>query len=155
MICQARKAAALTGAGISVESGIPDFRSPGGLWERFDPAEYGTIEAFRTDPEKVWRMLSEMSAVIRRAEPNAAHKGLAQLQQTGRLHTIITQNIDNLHQEAGATRVIEYHGNGRTLSCLWCERQFRADELSGELPPRCICGKNPKTRRCFLWRGHS
>jgi NAD-dependent deacetylase len=141
MICQAQKTVALTGAGISVESGIPDFRSAGGLWERFDPIEYGTIEAFRANPEKVWRMLREMSNVISRARPNPAHKGLTRLQRMGLLHTIITQNIDNLHQEAGTTRVIEYHGNARTLSCLSCDQQYRADELDGELPPKCACGR--------------
>jgi NAD-dependent deacetylase len=131
----------MTGAGISVESGIPDFRSAGGLWQRFDPREYGTIEAFRADPKKVWNMLHEMSAVISRARPNPAHKGLSQLQQMGLLDTIITQNIDNLHQEAGSTRVIEYHGSSRTLSCLWCECQYETDELDGEMPPKCTCGK--------------
>ncbi|UCD86487.1 MAG: NAD-dependent deacylase [Desulfobacterales bacterium] len=141
MICQARKTVALTGAGISVESGIPDFRSAGGLWERFDPMEYGTIDAFRVNPEKVWRMLREMSAVISRARPNAGHDGLTRLQRMGLLHTIITQNIDSLHQEAGAVRVIEYHGNSRTLSCLWCGQQYRADELDGEQPPKCACGR--------------
>ena len=139
MICQAQKTVALTGAGISVESGIPDFRSAGGLWERFDPMEYGTIDAFRANPEKVWRMLREMSGVISRARPNPAHKGLARLQEMGLLHTIITQNIDNLHQEAGSTHVIEYHGNSRTLSCLRCDRQYRADDLTGDVPPKCDC----------------
>lgn len=141
MICQAEKTVALTGAGISVESGIPDFRSAGGLWERFDPMEYGTIDAFRADPEKVWMMLREMSEVISSARPNPAHKGLARLQKMRLLHSIITQNIDNLHQEAGATSVIEYHGNCGTLSCLSCNRQYRADELDGELPPRCACDR--------------
>jgi NAD-dependent deacetylase len=139
-VCSSRRTLALTGAGISVESGIPDFRSPGGLWERFDPGEYGTIEAFRADPGKIWNMLREMSALIDRARPNAAHTGLARLQELGLLHTIITQNIDNLHQEAGAGRVIEYHGNARTLSCLRCQQHYTADELGEQMPPRCACG---------------
>jgi NAD-dependent deacetylase len=141
LICQAQRTVALTGAGISVESGIPDFRSAGGLWERFDPRDYGTIEAFRANPEKVWNMLREMSRIIRRARPNPAHKGLTRLQRMGLLHAIITQNIDNLHQEAGTTRVIEYHGNAKTLSCLWCDQQYRADEIDGESPPKCACGR--------------
>ena len=117
-ICQSTKTIALTGAGISVESGIPDFRSRGGLWERFNPIEYGTIGAFQANPEKVWQMLQEVSDLLASASPNTAHKGLGRLQQLGLLHTIITQNVDYLHQEGGATRVIEYHGNAKTLACL-------------------------------------
>ncbi|UCG14112.1 MAG: NAD-dependent deacylase [Deltaproteobacteria bacterium] len=132
---------ALTGAGISVESGIPDFRSFGGLWERFDPMEYGTIEAFLENPEKVWEMFLEVSELIGRARPNPAHKGLGLLQQLGLLHTIITQNVDNLHQEGGATRVIEYHGNSRSLSCLGCDQHYSVEELGGRQPPRCACGR--------------
>ena len=140
IICKSKKTLSLTGAGVSVESGIPDFRSPGGLWERFDPMEYGTIAAFRDKPEKVWVMLQEMSGIMGRARPNPAHYGLGRLQQIGLLHTIITQNIDNLHQEGGATRVIEYHGNCKTLSCLWCNQRYNADELEGQGPPKCACG---------------
>ncbi|MGD8383114.1 MAG: NAD-dependent deacylase [Syntrophobacterales bacterium] len=141
VICQSNKSLALTGAGISVESGIPDFRSRGGLWERFDPMEYGTIEAFQADPEKVWKMLEEVSVLLDQARPNPAHTGLARLQEMGLLQTIITQNVDNLHQEAGASRVIEYHGNAKTLSCLSCNQQYNADEIEGQGPPKCDCGK--------------
>lgn len=140
VICQARKTVALTGAGISVESGIPDFRSAGGLWERFDPAEYGTIQAFQANPDKVWIMLHEMSALIKRAQPNPAHKGLARLQKIGKLQNIITQNIDNLHQAAGATDVIEFHGNCRTLVCLSCDRRYEAENIEEGVTPRCDCG---------------
>jgi len=132
---------ALTGAGISVESGIPDFRSPGGLWERYNPAEYGTIWAFRDDPVKVWKMIREMSGVVDRAQPNSAHLGLAQLQHLGLLDTIITQNIDSLHQKAGATRVIEYHGSSRTLICLACGARYNAEAKKEEFPPRCACAE--------------
>ena len=140
-VCHSTKSIALTGAGISVESGIPDFRSPGGLWERFNPIEYSTIGAFQANPEKVWRMLQEVSHLLARARPNPAHTGLGRLQELGLLHTIITQNVDSLHQEGGATRVIEYHGNTRTLSCLWCKQRYKADELGGQIPPECSCGK--------------
>jgi NAD-dependent deacetylase len=132
---------ALSGAGISVESGIPDFRSPGGLWERYNPAEYGTIWAFRNDPAKVWKMIREMSGVVDRAQPNSAHLGLARLQHLNLLHTIITQNIDSLHQKAGATRVIEYHGSSRTLSCLTCGARYDAEAKKEEFPPRCACAE--------------
>jgi len=132
---------ALSGAGISGESGIPDFRSPGGLWERYNPAEYGTIWAFRNDPAKVWKMIREMSGVVDRAQPNSAHLGLARLQHLNLLHTIITQNIDSLHQKAGATRVIEYHGSSRTLSCLTCGARYHAEAKKEEFPPRCACAE--------------
>jgi NAD-dependent deacetylase len=131
---------ALTGAGISVESGIPDFRSAGGLWEKFDPAEYATIEAFRSNPEKVWEMLREMEDVVLRAKPNKAHIGLGELEKLDCLHHIITQNVDNLHQEGGAQNVIEYHGNSATLSCITCGRQYQAAEKRGEHVPKCACG---------------
>ncbi len=132
---------ALTGAGISVESGIPDFRSKGGLWDRFDPEEYATIYAFKDNPEKVWRMLEEMEQIVDKARPNAAHTGLAELEQMGLLKSVLTQNVDNLHQEAGSRDVIEYHGNSRSLTCLWCNRKYDYEDKRGEYPPLCECGK--------------
>jgi NAD-dependent deacetylase len=132
---------ALTGAGISVESGIPDFRSSGGLWSRFSPEDYATITAFREDPGKVWMMLKEMDELLDQAKPNKAHLGMGELEKMGFLHYIITQNVDNLHQEGGATNVLEYHGNSSTLSCLWCGKSYRAEEKRGEYPPRCQCEK--------------
>jgi len=144
---------ALTGAGISVESGIPDFRSKGGLWDRFDPEEYATIWAFRQDPEKVWQMLKEMEGTVDSARPNAAHTGLAELEKMGLLQTIITQNVDNLHQEGGSTDVIEYHGNSRSLVCLWCNRRYDYLEKKGEYPPYCECGKILKPNVVFFGEG--
>jgi len=132
---------ALTGAGISVESGIPDFRSASGLWSRYDPAEYATISAFRADPEKVWKMLAEMDEIVGQARPNNAHLALGELEALGLLQCVITQNVDNLHQAGGSRNVIEYHGNSSTLSCLWCGRQYTAGEKRGEHPPRCACEK--------------
>jgi NAD-dependent deacetylase len=133
-----------------VESGIPDFRSVGGLWERFDPMEYGTIHAFRANPEKVWTMLHEMSALIKKARPNPAHEGLARLQKMGKLHHIITQNIDNLHQAAGATDVIEFHGNCETLVCLSCDECVGADETEEGQTPKCACGTILKPNVVFF-----
>jgi len=141
IIINSRLTLALTGAGISVESGIPDFRSAGGLWSKFDPAEYATITAFRADPEKVWEMLREMGQVVDQARPNKAHVGLGELEKMGCLHHIITQNVDNLHQEGGSRNVIEYHGNSSTLSCLWCGKRYGTDEKRDEVPPRCECKK--------------
>ncbi|OPX40699.1 MAG: RNA polymerase subunit sigma [Deltaproteobacteria bacterium] len=135
-----KRTIALTGAGISVESGIPDFRSAGGLWEKFDPAEYATIDAFRANPEKVWEMLREMEAIVLQARPNKAHIGLGELEKMKCLHYIITQNVDNLHQEGGAKNVIEYHGNSATLSCLTCGRHYNASEKREEYLPTCRCG---------------
>ena len=111
-------AVALTGAGISVESGIPAFRGAQGMWERFDPAEYATIGAFLRDPGKVWEMLAEMIEVLTRAAPNPAHQGLAELERMGILRSVITQNVDGLHQAGGSRRVIEFHGNPRELVCV-------------------------------------
>jgi NAD-dependent deacetylase len=137
---RSRKAVAFTGAGISVESGIPDFRGPAGLWERFDPMEYATIEAFRNNPRKVWGMLKEMASLLDRSRPNPAHAALARLEEMGFLSSIITQNIDHLHQEAGSRRVIEFHGNGKDLVCVLCGRTYdRARVKLERLPPRCLC----------------
>jgi NAD-dependent protein deacetylase/lipoamidase len=136
----ARKTIALTGAGISAESGIPTFRDPGGLWDRYDPEEYATIQAFRRDPGKVWRMMKDFTE-LKTARPNPGHFALAQLEQLGLLHCIITQNVDNLHQAAGSREVIEFHGNMRQVVCMSCRKLLPLDELSLEtLPPYCGCG---------------
>jgi len=149
-ILESRLTLALTGAGISVESGIPDFRSRGGLWDRFDPEEYATIYAFKKNPEKVWEMLKEMEATVDRARPNPAHQGLAELEKMGFLRAVITQNIDNLHQEAGSRDVIEYHGNSRSLICIWCNRRYNYTDKKGEYPPYCECGKILKPEVIFF-----
>ena len=141
---------ALTGAGISVESGIPDFRSAGGLWSRFDPAEYATIAAFNRDPAKVWQMLAAMNALLAQARPNPAHLALAELERRGRLHYLITQNVDNLHQAAGSDRVIEYHGNAATLSCPACGADYTAGECADPKLPRCTCGQILKPDLIFF-----
>ena len=133
---------ALTGAGISVESGIPAFRGAQGMWERYDPAEYATIGAFLRDPEKVWEMLSEMIGVLTRAAPNPAHRGLAELERMGILRSVITQNVDGLHQAGGSRRVIEYHGNPRELVCLSCWTRYPSmRKIEEGIPPRCACGE--------------
>lgn len=132
---------ALTGAGISVASGIPAFRGMGGLWEKYDPEEYATIEAFRQNPAKVWQMLKEFKDVIQQARPNPAHLALARLEQLGYLRAVITQNVDGLHQEAGNTNVIEFHGNNRQVVCLKCGNKYPNEEvILDSLPPHCRCG---------------
>jgi len=134
---------ALTGAGISVDSGIPDFRDPGGLWERFDPMECAHIDAFHQSPEKTWALLRELQGIVDRADPNPGHFGLSRLEDLGFLTTVITQNVDGLHQRAGNRDVIEYHGNGRSLVCLRCDRTYSRDAVTldeGRGMPLCACG---------------
>jgi NAD-dependent deacetylase len=133
---------ALTGAGISVESGIPPFRGPGSLWEKFDPMEYAHINAFLKDPEKIWKtLIAEMRDVLMNAVPNAGHYGLAGLEDMGLLKTVITQNIDGLHQRAGNKDVIEFHGNFAWLSCLQCGIRKDITQIDvSEIPPKCACG---------------
>lgn len=111
---------ALTGAGISVPSGIPDFRSAGGLWERWDPMTYAHIASFQADPVEVWRMLIELYQVCDGAEPNAAHHALAGLEGQGTLTGVVTQNIDGLHRRGGSHDVVAFHGSGELLRCLGC-----------------------------------
>lgn len=133
---------ALTGAGISVDSGIPAFRGAQGLWERYDPMEYATIQAFRANPERVWRMLRELGDIMGHARPNAGHLALAELERLGCLHAIVTQNVDGLHQAAGSTSVYEFHGNGRRLVCPACGAT-RPAEIGAvdDFPPHCAdCG---------------
>jgi NAD-dependent deacetylase len=114
----------LTGAGVSTESGIPDFRSPSGLWAKFDPLEYGSIEAFRADPLKVWSFYKPRVAMLTEAEPNAAHAALAELERRGFVQAVVTQNIDLLHERAGSREVVEVHGSIRSATCPGCgERQ--------------------------------
>lgn len=139
-IAAAEKVVALTGAGISVDSGIPDFRSADGLWSKYDPMEYGTIDAFLANPVKIWEMMRELSELVGDARPNPGHDGLAALEALGRLSSVITQNVDGLHQAAGNSTVIEFHGNGRRLVCLNCRRKYdRKDMMFDSFPPMCAC----------------
>ena len=141
-IAAARRIVALTGAGISVESGIPPFRGPGGLWEKIDPMEYAHIEAFMKNPAKVWQVLiAEMRATLEQARPNDAHLGLARLEAMGKLQTIITQNVDGLHQQAGSRDVIEFHGSFAWLQCMDCGERVETVRVEmTRIPPLCACG---------------
>jgi NAD-dependent deacetylase len=130
----------LTGAGVSTESGIPDFRSAGGIWAQYDPYEVASIEAFRRDPERVWEFYALRLDVVGDAAPNPAHVALAELESRGLVRAVITQNVDGLHAAAGSREVIEVHGSIASASCLACgRREESAREL---LPlPRCAdCG---------------
>jgi NAD-dependent deacetylase len=159
-IRQAKKGMAFTGAGISVESGIPDFRGPSGLWEKFDPMEYATIEAFRSHPQKVWTMIKELGGLLEKSKPNPAHLALARLEEMGYLSSIVTQNIDNLHQTAGSKKVIEFHGSGQRLICMICGKICESKGVKlVPLPPRCSCGGVLKPDFVFFgepipWKAH-
>ncbi|MCL2790681.1 MAG: RNA polymerase subunit sigma [Desulfobulbus sp.] len=139
----ARKAMALTGAGISVGSGIPDFRSPGGLWTVFSPEEYATVEVFRRDPAKAWELFRAMGKVLVGKRANAAHHALAEIERQGWLQGVVTQNIDSLHQQAGSRMVFEIHGDHRHLHCLQCGEivPIVPDHFQSADIPRCTrCG---------------
>jgi len=131
----------LTGAGISTESGIPDFRSPTGIWAQVDPMEVASIEAFLADPVKVWDFYARRIDVLTEAQPNDGHRALAELEDSGRVSAVVTQNIDGLHQRAGSREVVEVHGSIRSASCLDCGNVVPLEEVAPLLPvppcPRC------------------
>jgi NAD-dependent deacetylase len=133
---------ALTGAGVSTESGIPDFRSASGIWAQYDPAEVASIDGFRRDPERVWEFYGRRLDVLADAQPNLAHVALAELEARGLVQAVITQNVDGLHAAAGSRDVIEMHGSVATASCSTCGRREDRERLRELLPvPRCAgCG---------------
>jgi len=133
----------LTGAAVSTESGIPDFRSPTGIWAQYDPMEYATIDAFLADPVKVWDFYGRRLDLLAAAEPNGGHLALAELERRGWVHALITQNIDRLHERAGSRELVEVHGSIRTSSCLDCGEVVAFDDVVRLLPvPRCPrCGR--------------
>lgn len=150
LVARASEIVVLTGAGISTESGIPDFRSPGGIWTRYDPSEF-TYQNFVSNPahrRQYWQMGLEIHAVLVAAEPNAAHHAVAALEHLGKLRSLVTQNIDGLHQRAGSSpeRVIEIHGTALHVYCLSCgdrmpREQVHARLHAGEVDPACLqCG---------------
>jgi len=145
ILSESKLSVALTGAGSSTPSGIPDFRSPGsGLWEKFDPIEVATIDAFMRTPEKFYKLMLPMAKMFRDSQPNAAHTALAEMEKRGKLKTVITQNIDSLHQRAGSTNVLELHGSCERAHCYSCQSPFTLDEMiarsgDGDIP-RCECG---------------
>jgi NAD-dependent deacetylase len=143
----AKRVVALTGAGLSTPSGIPDFRSEGtGLWSRDEPLEVASLSTFRTAPERFYKWFQPLASQIFNASPNPAHTALAELEKHGRLHTVMTQNIDALHQKAGSQHVVEMHGTMQTLTCTQCYQQVNSkDRLQtfvekGEIPCCSRCG---------------
>lgn len=149
LIREARSVVALTGAGISVPSGIPDFRSPGaGLWTNVDPMEVAHIDVFERDPERFWQFYGQRFQTLEHKRPNRAHQALAELERAGLLTAVITQNIDLLHARAGTRELIEVHGTIARSSCLRCGLRYPlADVRTRQLAdaggvPRCDC-RNP------------
>ena len=149
-IVHSRRTVIFTGAGLSTESGIPDFRSPGGVWERYDPGDFDfqNFLARESSRERYWQMASEIYRNMKAARPNPAHLAIAELERMGRLDCVITQNIDGLHLRAGNSKgfVIELHGTAMSVSCLSCGEKADRDEVErrlkrGEKVPRCDrCG---------------
>ncbi len=147
MLSEARHVVALTGAGISTESGIPDFRSPNsGLWEKADPFEVASIYSFRRRPQDFYAWIKPLARLTLEAAPNPAHTALAQLEKSGRLQGIITQNIDALHSKAGSSNVLEVHGHFREMTCLRCYTVYPSAEHlnsfigNGQVPLCPGCG---------------
>jgi NAD-dependent deacetylase len=146
LIRGAESVVALTGAGISVPSGIPDFRSPGtGLWENVDPMEVAHIDVFRRDPERFWHFYGDRFQTLDSKRPNGAHEALVTLERAGLLHAVITQNIDQLHARAGSEELIEVHGTIAHSSCLHCGARYELHDVrarqkaAADGVPRCDC----------------
>jgi len=147
LILRADYPIALTGAGMSVESGIPPFRGPGGLWTKYGEPPMNGFQIFMADPKKAWehrlsRVNDELFKPLQVAKPNPGHFALAELEKIGVLKFVITQNVDDLHRQAGQMALAEIHGNWRLIRCLNCVTRFKAEEVSLEvLPPKCPkCG---------------
>ncbi len=147
IIRSSKRGAVLTGAGISTPSGIPDFRSTeSGLWEKYDPFEVASLTSFRYHPEKFFDWIRPLALLMYGAQPNEAHFGITKLQQAGYIQTVITQNIDGLHQRAGSTNVLEVHGSMQTLTCIHCFHQVEGQGFIetflkvGEIPHCPECG---------------
>jgi len=148
LISSAQSVVALTGAGVSVPSGIPDFRTPGtGLWSNVDPMEVAHIDVFRSDPERFWQFFGDRFDTLEEKRPNRAHEALAELERAGLLDAVITQNIDQLHVRAGSRTVVEVHGTISYSSCLTCRKRYPLADVRARQRrdarqiPRCDCGE--------------
>jgi NAD-dependent deacetylase len=152
LLSESERAVVLTGAGISVPSGIPDFRTPGtGLWENVDPMEVAHIDAWRRDPDRFWSFYGQRFASLVDKEPNDAHRAIAELERRGLVRAVITQNIDRLHRLAGTERLIEVHGSIDQSVCLQCGGRVPIDRVVGLLgegqgAPLCE-SRSPASRR--------
>jgi len=140
VLIESKHLVALTGAGVSAESGIPTFRGKDGLWNKYSPEELANPQAFAKDPEKVWRWYAWRMEKVFSAEPNKAHYAFAELERLGILKCLITQNVDDLHERAGSRNVIHLHGSLRVVKCTSCENSFEAQEPP-KIPPLPKCDK--------------
>ncbi len=152
IVQQSKHLVAFTGAGLSAASGIPTYRGAGGLWTKYDPAKYASIDFFHQNPSYYWKFFRDIRyPLIKKAQPNRLHKWLVHLEKKKKIDVVITQNIDGLHQLAGQQNIIELHGNTRRIVCSSCENEISFDDayrqVQTELPPRCFCGDvfRPKT----------
>lgn len=143
LLANSKRAIVLTGAGISTESGIPDFRGEGGVWEKYKVEIYGNIKAFMKDPTKFWEMAEKMAPTLFKAKPNMGHMAIAELEKMNIIKGVITQNIDELHQKAGSILVYEVHGNVNRFDCYGCKASYTKDQVIRKLkkeknyPPQC------------------
>ncbi|MFX0029249.1 MAG: NAD-dependent deacetylase [Candidatus Hermodarchaeota archaeon] len=133
LLLNSKHSIVLTGAGISTESGIPDFRGEGGIWAKYKPDIYGNIESFLKDPSKFWKLAEDIAPALFNAEPNPGHFALAELEKLKIIKAIITQNVDELHQKAGAVIVYEVHGNINRFSCLGCRASYTKEQVLNKL----------------------
>ena len=140
LILDLKDGVALTGAGVSAESGIETFRSKDGLWNKYDPAIYASIEVFKKDPSKYWTIRGDFIRNYDEYNPNPGHYALAELEKMGLVRSVITQNIDGLHTKAGSKNVIEIHGSLRETYCLQCRKEYVAPNIPEGIPPYCECG---------------
>jgi len=141
LLINSKHAIVLTGAGVSTESGIPDFRGEDGIWKKYEPEIYGNIQSFLKDPSKFWKMAEDIAPTLFDAKPNPGHLAIAELEKMNIVKAIITQNIDELHQKAGSIIVYEVHGNINRFSCMGCRASYNKEQvlkkLKKERPPLC------------------
>ncbi len=150
-IIESKKIVVFSGAGLSTESGIPDFRSPGGVWDRYNPEDFyfQNFVASEASREKYWKMATEMYEPMKKAEPNAAHRAVAEMENLGKLDCIITQNIDGLHQKAGnsQSKILELHGTAMWVSCIECGKRYDRKQIQNQI------AKEKKVPYCDTCRG--
>jgi len=143
LVLESKNTIVLTGAGVSTESGIPDFRGEGGIWEKYKPEIYGNIQSFLRDPSKFWQMAEKVAPNLFKAKPNPGHLAIADLEKMDLIKAVITQNIDELHQKAGNVIVYEVHGNINRFNCIGCKASYTKDQVLRKLkkeksyPPEC------------------
>jgi NAD-dependent deacetylase len=146
IILASQQVVVLTGAGISTHSGIRDFRSPGtGLWTNYDPIEVASLDSFRYNPENFFKWIRPLVMGMQAASPNAAHIALANMEKNGIINTVITQNVDGLHQRAGSVNILEIHGSMRTMTCVSCFQKYDASDFITSYLER---GEMPQCKRC-------